>query len=36
MWKKMRNDLEAYCYEMRGQLDEYGSFVPFCDPAVRP
>jgi len=31
----MRNDLEAYSYEMRNNLDDYGSFVNYCDPAIR-
>jgi len=35
-WKKCRNDLEAYSYEMRNNLEDYGNFVKFCDPAIRP
>jgi len=34
-WKKCRNDLEAYSYDMRNQLDEYGSFVKYCEPSVK-
>lgn len=35
-WKRCRNDLEAYAYEMRQNLDDYGTYVNFCDPAERP
>lgn len=31
----MRNDLEAYSYEMRNNLEDYGNFVNYIDPAVR-
>jgi len=34
-WKKCRNDLEAYSYEMRNNLEDYGSYVKFCEPTIR-
>lgn len=34
-WKKYRNDLEAYAYDMRNNLEDYGSFVNYCEPAAR-
>ena len=33
--KRLRNDLEAYSYELRGKLEEEGSFVPYCEPEIR-
>lgn len=34
-WKQLRNDLEAYSYEMRGALEEGGNFYAFCEPGIR-
>ena len=34
-WKKYRNDLEAYSYEMRDNLGEYGSFEKYVDPSTK-
>ena len=32
-WKELRNNLEAYSYEMRSNLDSYGSFEKYlADP----
>jgi len=28
-WKELRNTLEAYSYEMRSNLDSYGSFEKY-------
>jgi len=28
-WKELRNNLEAYSYEMRSNLDSYGSFEKY-------
>jgi len=33
-WKELRNNLEAYSYEMRSNLDAYGSFEKYlAEPA---
>ena len=28
-WKELRNNLEAYSYEMRSNLDSYGTFEKY-------
>jgi len=28
-WKELRNNLEAYSYEMRSNLDAYGNFEKY-------
>ena len=33
--KEAKNDLEAYAYEMKGNLDSYGNYEHYIDPAVR-
>lgn len=33
--KQARNDLEAYSYEMRNNLDSYGSFEKYLDEETR-
>jgi hypothetical protein len=33
--KALRNGLEAYSYEMRNNLDSYGSFEKYLDEATR-
>ena len=33
--KDIKNRLETYCYNMRQELDSYGSLEKFCDPAVK-
>jgi len=34
-WKELRNNLEAYSYEMRSNLDSYGSFEKYLAEAER-
>jgi len=33
--KEMRNTLEAYSYEMRSNLDQYGSLEKYIDPNLK-
>jgi len=33
--KALRNDLEAYSYEMRSNLEAYGSFEKYLDEATK-
>jgi hypothetical protein len=33
--KELRNNLEAYSYEMRGNLDSYGTFEKYLDEATK-
>lgn len=34
-WKRVRNELESYAYEMKAKLDEYGNLKPFMEPTKR-
>jgi len=34
-WKRIRNELEGYAYEMKAKLDEYGNLRPYMDPVKR-
>lgn len=34
-WKKIRNELEGYSYEMKSKLDEYGNLRPYMEPTQR-
>lgn len=33
--KEMRNTLEAYSYEMRSNIDQYGSYEKYIDPTTK-
>jgi len=33
--KQLRNNLEAYSYEMRNNLDSYGSFEKYLDEPTK-
>jgi hypothetical protein len=33
--KLLRNDLESYCYDMRGNLDSYGKFEKYLDEPTK-
>lgn len=33
--KEARNDLEAYAYEMKGNLDAYGNYEHYIDPSLK-
>jgi hypothetical protein len=33
--KNLRNNVEAYAYDMRSNIDSYGSLEKYIDPAVR-
>ena len=35
MTKNLRNTVEAYSYDMRGNIDSYGSLEKYIDPVVR-
>ncbi len=35
MTKNLRNTVEAYAYDMRGNIDSYGSLEKYIDPVVR-
>lgn len=35
MTKNLRNNVEAYAYDIRGNIDSYGSLEKYIDPAVR-
>lgn len=35
MTKNLRNTLEAYSYDMRSNIDSYGSLEKYIDPAVK-
>lgn len=34
--KKLRNDLEAYCYLCKGNVDSYGTWEKNVEESVRP
>ena len=34
-WKELRNNLEAYSYEMRSNLDSYGTFEKYLAEGVK-
>jgi len=34
-WKELRNTLEAYSYDMRSNLDSYGTFEKYLDEAPK-
>jgi len=34
-WKELRNNLEAYSYDMRSNLDSYGTFEKYLDEAPK-
>merc|ERR1712166_1243372 len=34
-WKRIRNELEGYAYEMKAKLDEYGNLRAYMDPVKR-
>lgn len=34
--KNLRNTVEAYAYDIRGNIESYGSFEKYIDPAVVP
>ena len=34
-WKEARNDLEAYSYDMRNNLDSYGNYEKYCEESVK-
>ena len=33
--KKLSNDLEAYAYDMRSNLEQYGSYEHYIDPRIK-
>lgn len=33
--KKISNDLEAYSYDMRSNLEQYGSYANYVDPSAK-
>jgi hypothetical protein len=33
--KNLRNTVEAYAYDIRGNIDSYGSLEKYIDPAVK-
>ena len=33
--KMTKNRLESYCYDMRNNIDSYGSLEKYVDPAVK-
>ena len=35
MSKNLRNTVEAYAYDMRGNIDSYGSLEKYIDPAIK-
>jgi hypothetical protein len=34
-WKQYRNELEAYSYEMRGNMEPNGSYEKYVDPGTK-
>jgi len=34
-WKRIRNELESYAYEMKAKLDEYGNLKAYMEPTKR-
>lgn len=34
--KMLSNDLEAYAYDLRNNLDAYGKYEHYIDPAIKP
>ena len=35
MTKNLRNTVEAYAYDIRGNIDSYGSLEKYIDPAIK-
>lgn len=33
--KEAKNDLEAYAYDLKGNLDSYGNYEHYIDPTLR-
>lgn len=33
--KEMRNTLEAYCYDMRSNIEQYGSLEKYIEPNLK-